>query len=275
MPWVFSFRRALHLDKIHLPGRLSGRDFLVCLIVPGFALSALGRRTIGLGFQLVYWLAIPVFVIALGYPVANVAYGLMIGIHATGLVYLLSVWLGEDARFGLRVVLAVVAVMVLWQLVYSPMVGFAERHWCLPLRVHGQVVVVNPRARSQPVKGGWMMYSLAGGRDGDAHEGGVIVVRGGYGWGPVLAAAGDQVSFSTNGFAINGVTQSSLSNMPMGGEFVVPEKHWFVWPEFAMGGRGNANPQIFSDRMIQLGMVSEAQVIGRPYKHWFFRHQTF
>ena len=63
--------------------------------------------------------------------------------------------------------------------------------------------------------------------------------------------------------------------MPQTGYLHVPEKHWFVWPEFDMGGRGNVNSRVISERMIQMGTVSEDRVVGRPYGHWFFRRQTF
>ena len=50
------------------------------------------------------------------------------------------------------------------------------------------------------------------------------------GFGPVLAVPGDRVEFSTKAFSVNGVPQPLLPHMPAGGKLVVPENHWFIWP---------------------------------------------
>ena len=101
-----------------------------------------------------------------------------------------------------------------------------------------------------------------------------VYVEGGFGWGPVLAVAGDRVEFSTNHLIINGRAGSLLAHMPAVGELVVPEKHWFVWPEFEMVGHGNVGEANISAMMMELATIFESQFVGRPFKHWFGRRQN-
>jgi hypothetical protein len=119
------------------------------------------------------------------------------------------------------------------------------------------------------------VYSLAGSASGDAHGGGAVQVESGFGYGPVLATAGDRVEFSTNSFSVNGVTRPLLRYMPTAGEVVVPEKHWFVWPELAISINRNVGDAAISDVMLKLAVVPESRFIGRPFKHWFGRRQPF
>ena len=109
---------------------------------------------------------------------------------------------------------------------------------------------------------------------GDAHgEGGAVRVQAGLGMGPVLALAGDRVEFSETAFTVNGVTKPLRPHMPTSGGLVVPEKHWFVWPEFDISGHGNASEANLSAVMLQMSTVSEVEFIGKPFKHWFWRRQ--
>jgi hypothetical protein len=117
------------------------------------------------------------------------------------------------------------------------------------------------------------MYSLERGASGDAHGGGAVWVEAGFGWGPVLAVAGDRVAFSTNSFSVNGLAQPLRAHMPTSGDFVVTEKHWFVWPEIDMYGHGNVGEGVIAGAMLNMATVSEKQFIGKPFKRWFWRRQ--
>ena len=117
------------------------------------------------------------------------------------------------------------------------------------------------------------MYSLSEGWAGEAHHGGAVWVRAGFGWGPVLAMAGDRVEFSTNAFTVNGISHPLLPHMPVRRDGSVPENHWFVWPEFGISGHGNVGEGAISAMMLQLAMVSENQFVGKPFKRWFWRRQ--
>ena len=66
----------------------------------------------------------------------------------------------------------------------------------MPLRVRGQVVIVQRGNSTYSARhGDWVMYSLEGGVYGHVHEGAALQVESGFGYGPVLAAAGDRVEF--------------------------------------------------------------------------------
>src|SRR5262245_29311040 len=81
-------RRQFHLEKIRLPGGLSAGRFCLSLLVPGFAFYACGQLLLGGLLFAGHLLAALIFIAALGFFAANVAYGLMIAVHATSIVYL-------------------------------------------------------------------------------------------------------------------------------------------------------------------------------------------
>ena len=194
--------------------------------------------------------------------------------HATSLFYLLSHWLGETEllnRFGL----AFASLLVVWLVLYLPAVSWFQSHIAVPLRVHGQVVVMHPRLSPAEVRrGDRIMFDLDERQVGQAHGGGGAVwVRAGTGWGPVLALPGDQVLFSTNAFAVNGVWQTNLEHMPVSGEVNLPTNRWFIWPEFAINSHGNVSEANISGLIMQLATVSATQMTGRPYPSWLGRKQ--
>ena len=61
--------------------------------------------------------------------------------------------------------------------------------------------------------------------------------------------------------------------MPETGELIVPEKHWFVWPDFAISGHGNVAEAALSAALLPMATVSEDQFAGKPFKRWFWRRQ--
>jgi hypothetical protein len=271
-PW-FGLQRALHLEKIRLPVGLSVAQCCLGLVLPGYAFFANNRRVLGWTFAGVYCVLGALFVVALGYPISGLAYGLMIAAHASSIVFLQGYWLRDGSRFGFRLALAGVTLLVVWRVFYAPLIGFAQARWIMPLRVRENVVVVHRLASAGDIKrGDLVMYSMA---QGNANRGGgAMVVRSGYGYGPVLAVAGDRVEFSTNGVSFNGRLLPLLLGMPAGGDCVVPEKHWFVWPELDIFQNGNINPDAVSETMLQLALVSEEQFVGKPFNRWFGRRQA-
>ena len=60
-PW-FALRRGLHMESIRLPSRLSMAQFVLSLIVPGYAFFANGRRVLGWAFLAVYFNATLLFI---------------------------------------------------------------------------------------------------------------------------------------------------------------------------------------------------------------------
>ena len=272
---LFGLRRAMHLEKIHLPATVSSFQFIFSLLIPGYAFFAKGRSLPGWTFLTAYFLAVLLFAGWLGYPAGSIGYGFMISVHASSIAFLETYWLRNECRFRFRLAMAGLTLLAVWLLVYSPLLGFAERHWIMPLRVRENVVIVRRLTSPQGIKrGDWVMYSSAGSFTGDAHAGGAVWIRGGFGWGPVLGLVGDRVEFSTNSFIIAGVERPRLPHMPISGATVVPEKHWFIWPELDIAGHGNVGEAVLSATMLQLATVSHAQLIGKPFKHWFWRRQV-
>jgi hypothetical protein len=266
--------RMLHLEQIHLPVGFSTQQFILSLLVPGYAFFAGGRRILGLAFLGAYGVAAALFVVALGYPLGGLGYGLMISAHASGIIFLEARWLRNEHEFSFRLLLALGTLLAIWLLFYAPLTAFVQRHWFMPLRVRGNVVIMHRTASLNHIqRGDWVMYSLRENYSGDAHAGGAIRVEAGMNWGPVLALAGDRVVFSTNSVSVNGVENPLRPHMPTSGELVVPEKHWFVWPELGINGHGNVGEANLSAAMLQLAMVSEVEFVGKPFKHWFWRKQ--
>jgi hypothetical protein len=264
----------LHLERIHLPTGYSFQQFILSLIVPGYAFFTVGRRSLGWAFLGAYCLAAALFIVALGYQLGGLGYALMISAHASSIIFLEAHWLRVLKDFGFRFMLAGVTLLAVWLVVYMPLTGFMQRHWLMPLRVRGSVVVMHRAAApGHARRGDWVMYSLPRHFSGDAHAGGAVLVRAGLYWGPVLAMAGERVAFSTNSFSVNGVEQPLRPHMPTTGELVVPEKHWFVWPELDIGGHGYAGEANLSAAMLQLATVSEVEFAGKPFQRWFWRKQ--
>jgi hypothetical protein len=272
-PW-FRFQRALHLEKIHCPTGFSVGAMFLALLVPGVSFCVLGRRILGLSILAIYCASVPVYFVRLGFTEGSFAYGLMLAAHATSVFYLLSHWMGEMELFS-KIGMAFGSLLVVWLVLYFPMVSCFQRHFAVPLLVRGQVVVMQPHLEPSKIeRGDRIMFNLTEMQIGRAHGGdGAVWLRAGAGWGPVLALPGDQIMFSTNSFSVNGVVQPLLEHMPAGGEIMVPTNRWFVWPEFAISSHGNVSEANISAMIMQLATVSATQMAGRPYPTWFWRKQ--
>jgi len=139
----------------------------------------------------------------------------------------------------------------------------------MPLLINGHVVIVQRLASPTSVKpGDWVAYTLEG---DDLARG--LYSRAGLGLRPVLAGAGDHVRFNPETVVVNGVSSPRLAHMPTTGALVVPEKNWFIWPQFDISNRGNTAEATIAATILRLATVSEAQFVGKPFKRWFWRRQ--
>jgi hypothetical protein len=273
----FSFgsaiRRRLALDRIRLPREMALVGLVASFLVPGLAVYIRGPRPWGRAALAGCGLLLLLFIVWFGYPAGNLAFGLLLSIHITGFVYYCSPLLSE-ASFQSRLLFTLLTMMVLGLLIYLPIRNVILQHWLIPLRVRDNVVIVHRLGSPHDIKrGDWVMFSQKGGETGEAHNGGAIWVRAGFGWGPVLAVAGDRVEFSTNAFRVNGEARPLLPHMPNSGMLTVPEKHWFIWPELDIYEHGNVNEANISATMLQMATVSQTQFIGKPFKRWLWRRQ--
>lgn len=248
-----------------MPESLSLVQLLLCLIVPGFALIRQGRPRAGWSMLAGHLVCLLVFLAALGYAAGNLAFALAISAHATSVVYLEAHLLRDGCRFRVRFVLAAATLLAVWQMIYAPLVGLMERHWATPLREGDRVIVVSARLNPALLKrGDWLAYRIeASSVAGVRMQAGVVL-------GPVLAVAGDHVGFGKERILVNGVAHPHLRFMPEEGELVVPENHWFVWPNLVINGQHAS----VSALMLGAASVSPEQVIGIPFKRWFWRRQT-
>jgi hypothetical protein len=265
-------RRRVGLDKLHLTGELSWPGLFASLLVPGLVFFVFGRRLLGWLFFPAYCVASLVFVAALGFNTGSIAYGLMISLHATSIVYLEGHWL-RDARFRLRLALSLCTLVGVWALIYAPLVGFAEKHWLLPVRLGERVLIVyRGVSPAQLKRGDWVAYRLHGaGGWGDGR--GRVYLESGLAIDPVLGLPGDHVQFSPQGVIVNAQTVARRPYMPTEGELVVPEKVWFIWPNLDITVRGGVAPANISATLQQAAMVAQTNIIGRPSQHWFGRRQ--
>lgn len=260
-------RRLVWIDRLQLPEGVSLLAFLGSLALPGYAFVARRERLIGRILMTGYALLTLIFIVWLGTPLANLGFGLMLSLHVTSIIFLLNPWLIQ-ARLPFRIASGLMVLLVVGGGIYTPLREELESRWLLPLRVNGNVVIVQTLTAAQAVRtGDWLAYAIA------PERGQGLYVHAGLGLRPVLAVAGDRIRFTPLALEINGVAQPRLAHMPTSGELVVPEKNWFLWPELAISNPGGAAEPALTATMLQLALVSERQFIGKPFQRWFWRRQ--
>jgi len=265
-----AIRRRAELDRLQLPVGISLGELIKSIWWPGIGFYVRKEKLIGAAIICGSVLLASIFIVWLGYPAANIAFGLLLSAHVTSLVFLCAPWLA-GVRFRVRVAFTFAVLLVLGLFAYAPLRNLFQTNFLMPVRDKGRVIVVRRMASAHSIqRGDWIAYTLQSDR---AVTG--VYIREGLGLGPVLAAAGDQIQFATNGFAVNGVIRPPLPHMPQEGELVVPEKHWFVWPDLAINAHGNVGGGPISATMLQLAIISESDFIGKPFKRWFWRRQIF
>jgi hypothetical protein len=270
-----TIQRWLVLDRIRarLPREIAFVGLFAGFLVPGLGFWMRSAKIWGKAALSGCGLMLFLFIAGFGYPMGNLALGGLIAIHVTGFVYYCSPLFRQE-EFGFRLIFTLLAVIGIGLLIYLPIRNVVLQHWLVPLRVNGRVFVVQrqfPAAAIQ--RGDWIAYKLGSGsgswESGWAH--GTVYVRSGMGFGPVLAKAGDRVTFSTNVFTVNGIQHPLLPHMPQSGEVAVPEKNWFVWPGYSISGAGNENR--ITSIMLQLALVPEIDFVGKPFQRWLWRRQ--
>jgi hypothetical protein len=263
-----------YIERRRLNRRTSFPPLLVMLslALPGLAFLIRGRRIIACLVAAGYLVSALVFIATLGFPAANVSYGLLISLHATNIIFVEGLWL-RDSRIGFKLVAAFATVFAVWGLVYAPLVNFAEHHWFMPLRQGERVFVVRCSVPASSIKrGDWLAYEITGDRYGGDREQGVLL-SGGIGIDPVLALPGDRLRFTPQAVYVNEQAFPLAPHMPTQGEFVMPQKMWFIWPTLDIYRGVRGTEASISATMERTAMVAQKQIIGRPFKRWFGRHQ--
>lgn len=265
-------RRRMALDRMKMPRDMKVGQLVAGFFLPGVAIYLRGPRWWGCISLAACATLLVTYIVWLGYPAANLVLGLLISIHVSGFVYYCSPLMAHEP-FRSRLSFTLLLLLSLLLLVYWPTRSFVQQHILTPLRVDGRVIVVRKLFAVPPVRRGeWMAYSLAEFSEGEAHNGGAIWFHGGVNLGTVLAVAGDHVTFSAAGYSVAGIMHPALPHMPADGDWIVPEKHWFVWPNLAINEHG-IGEQTISGTLLRLADVSPEQFLGQPLHRWFWRQQ--
>jgi hypothetical protein len=270
-----ALRRRLALDRltVTLPDDVSFAQLIAGFLVPGLAVYLRGPRRWGKVAMGVSGLLALVFVVALGQPLANIAFGLMISIHATGFVYYCQPLLRDGTIFR-RLMFTFAVLAGIGLALYLPARTVVQNHWLMPVLVQGRVVIVQRGFQARlVVRGDWVAYNFNPEAAGYNYHNGTVYFTGGTSLAPVLAVAGDEIVFSTNSFFVNGVAHARTPHMPPAGALTVPENHWFIWPNLDISGHGNVGEARISEALLGLANVDRAQFFGKPLTHWFGRKQ--
>lgn len=268
-----SVRRRLALDRLVLPGEVSWGRLIAGFFVPGLAVWLRGPKLWGQVALTGSVLLLLVFIVGLGYGAGNVAFGLLISLHCSGFIYGCNPLLAGES-FACRLAVTFLVLLAIGLMLYVPARHYAQQHWLTPLRLHNHVIVVQRLVSTRSVhRGDWVAYDMPDWSAGDPHHGGAVRLSEGMGLGPVLAVAGDVMTFSTNSFSVNGTEHKLLPHMPSAGSFTVAEKHWFIWPDIDISGHGYVGEATISGSMLSLAEVNETQFFGKPFHRWFGRKQ--
>jgi hypothetical protein len=261
------------LDRLTLPREMKIGEMVAGFFVPGVAVWLRGPRLWGHAALAGSAALSLVFIVWLGYPAANIAFGLLISLHATGFVYYCNPLMAGE-RFRSRLAFTFLMLMAIGLLLYMPARSFIQGHWVTPLRMNGHVIVVQRSFQPRHIqRGDWVAYTFDENNVGNNYHNGAVWLRNGMSLGPVLALAGDQVTFFTNSFLVNGILHTNLPHMPQTGALTVPENHWFIWPNLDISGHGEVGEARISSAILGLADVAETNFFGKPLHRWFWRKQ--
>src|SRR5579859_3628218 len=173
-------RRRLGLVHIHLPPESSIGGVLAAALVPGAGFYVRGPRFWG-KIAMAFSGALFVLMVAwLGYPVATLAFGLLLAIHVSALTFLFEPML--PAHFRARLLFAGGVLVLLAASLYLPARHLIQDQLFLPLRFKDRVIVIHRgKIPGDLQRGEVMAYSFESITE---HQ---LIVRGGFGLGPVLA----------------------------------------------------------------------------------------
>jgi len=265
---AYAWRRQLHLDQIKLPVQTTVPRFCASLVLPGFAFIDGGWKIIGTAV-ICSWLAAGLIFFAwLGYGSANVAFGTMMSMHVSSILFLMNrAWPGMRIRD--RFILSLAVLGVVGQLVYASGLSLLQERWFMPLKMGDKVYVIDRKALINQLRVGDLAAYQS---EGTPAEGGVRI-RGGYLLDRLIAGPGDQVDFRAAEFLVNGVAHPALPLMPEKVQVTVPQNTWLIWPTLHIVTRNNVTQESISRSVLDMALVRRKEIIGKPFKRWFWRTQ--
>ena len=263
----FGLRRVMRLEKINTPGGISPLRVLLSLVVPGFSFVATGRTLLGWIITAAWATSVIVFVMSIGHTAANLIFGLMISAHAISILWLLRLWV-DSPPLWLKLAMAGTSVALLGGFLYWPCLQYMEEHWFMPLNTRAGITVVQRTVTPENVQvGDVIAFRIQHERLEN------IYIRDGFGVGHVLATPGAKVEFLPDRFLIDGKPYSKKPHMPGKGSLIVPQNHWFLWPNIDIQLNGAATEAIVTDALMRIAAVPQNDYIGKPYRRWFGRFQ--
>lgn len=259
-------QRARQRWKGKTPGVTLAR-LLLALFIPGLGFYWRGHpRAAFLTMAGILLLAM-LFLYYLGQLAGNLAFGLLLSVHAVSLNFYLDP-LVRGRGLQARLAFALVILVMMGGLVYLPARRYLERRWFLPLRIAGRVVVVRRVLPEQIHRGDQFVFRYQGGR------GQGWVVRSGLAHGEVLAIPGDTVTFRPGWILVNQRRRPSFPGMPSDDGLVVRERQWFTWPQLEWRAGRRAVEGDLTSELLRVGAVGYDQLVGKLCDHWFGRKQT-
>lgn len=261
--------RRVNLEWIPRPSASAVGAVLLSLLIPGYAWTAAGHPNVAWVIYAAYALSAAVFILWLGHVGATLAFGTMVSLHVCSVLYLV----GRPAlRMDLRrrLILSMVAGCVVSLGIYVPLQRRFQEWLAMPLRVGDKVIIVGADRNAGSVRrGAWVAYRI------EPVSGDHVVLSGGFALGRVQAVAGDRVVFTPDNVQVNNAVFPRRLYMPVNETWVVPENHWFIWPDSAISIKGNPPPgDGIAQLMRGIALVPEPRYAGKPLRRWFWRRQT-
>ena len=248
-------------------------QWLLALILPGYAYVLLRRNGMALLMVAGWLLGLLAFLIFLGNTwVMGWALGAMASSHSSGQGFLILREREQNTDVpGLGLLERLWIPLACWfgcmSMIYWPAGNAFQTRIALPIQVAGKQVIIDATTPLKSLnRGEPVAYHL------DPEVFGVARSRGGYGFDVVLGLPGDHVVFGPQDVRVNGRPFSRRREMPPEGELFLKNGMFLIWPTLEERVV-NIDRSLVDQAYYRLALVPEAKVIGRPFRHWFFRTQ--
>lgn len=267
---IIRLRRKVHPDG--RSSRISASNWLLSFLIPGFAYAFYGRWVLA-SLTFVGWCSgLLIFLVFLGQPLlSGWGLGLLASAHSSGQGFLvIQEWdpESEPLSLGDRIGLPLAFWFGCLVLIYWPASHLFQTHVARPIIWEGRMIIIQAWIQPESIRRGEHLGVRIEGRDN-----GEVLIREGLNFGPVWGLPGDQLEFTPEQIRVNGQAFARPPGAPADGRVRLPADTWYVWPALTAQVRGvelSTVNQVYND----MAHVSRRNLLGRPFKHWFFRPQT-
>lgn len=257
LDWVrCSLQRTQLGQQIHLS--VPPLEFFKYCVVPGLGFRAAGWDRLARLALCCWATAFVVYLVALGYPTATFAFGLMMSIHVSSILCVLG---QEWSHWSLvrRALVALSVVFSLNQFVYRPFESALENYCLMPVVSEVGPCVINRTRWGQRLnRGDLVAYRIQA-------TGGLARISAGVGIDRILAVPGDVVEFTPTEFLVNGARFPKLHDMPDTGGLTLEPDVWFIWPSVRKTMHGNVGAELISATLLHTAAVQRNKILGKPF----------